>query len=89
MSRVGKKPISVPAGVTVTVKDGEITVKGPKGTLKNTLISDLTVKIENNEVIVERANEEIKTVAMHGTTRALINNMIVGVQQDLQKHWIL
>lgn len=85
MSRVGKKPISVPAGVTVTVKDGEITVKGPKGTLKNTLISDLTVKIENNEVIVERANEEIKTVAMHGTTRALINNMIVGVSTGFTK----
>lgn len=85
MSRVGKKAIPVPAGVTVTINGTEVTVKGPKGTLKNTFLSDLIIKQENNEIVIERPNEEIKTVAMHGTTRALLNNMIIGVSTGFSK----
>lgn len=85
MSRVGKKAIPVPAGVTVTIKGTEVTVKGPKGTLKNTFLSDLTIKQENNEIVIERPNEEINTVAMHGTTRALLSNMITGVSTGFSK----
>lgn len=85
MSRVGKKPIPVPAGVTVTINGTEVTVKGPKGTLKNTFMSDLTIKQENNEIVLERPNEEIRTVTMHGTSRALLNNMVVGVSAGFAK----
>lgn len=85
MSRVGKKPIIVPAGVEITVNGNEVTVKGPKGTLTKVFSNELTIKLENNELTVERPNDLPAVRAIHGTTRALINNMVVGVSQGFKK----
>ncbi|MCK4812322.1 MAG: 50S ribosomal protein L6 [Candidatus Marinimicrobia bacterium] len=84
MSRVGKKPIPIPNGVTADVKDNVITVKGPKGELVKSFNEELTVKIDNNEVIVERSSDEKKYRALHGLTRSLINNMIIGVSKGYE-----
>lgn len=84
MSRVGKKPITVPSGVEFTVKDNVVTVKGPKGTLTKEFNKDLVIKLENAEVIVERPNDEPAVRAIHGTTRALINNMVKGVSEGFR-----
>ena len=81
MSRVGKKPIAVPSGVEFTVKDNIVTVKGPKGTLTKEFNKDLTIKLEEGNVVVERPNDEPFMRAIHGTTRALINNMVKGVSE--------
>ncbi len=78
MSRIGKSPVVIPAGVTVEVKDGVVTVKGKLGELSQD-ISDITVKVEENEVIVERSSDNKDQRAKHGLYRALINNMITGV----------
>ena len=86
MSRIGKMPIPVPAGVTVTIGEGnEVTVKGPKGTLSRVLHADMIIKSENNEIIVERPSEEKMHKALHGLTRTLINNMVVGVSNGYEK----
>jgi large subunit ribosomal protein L6 len=85
MSRVGKKPVVIPAGVEVTINGTEVTVKGPKGTLSKKFYEELTIKQEGNEVVVERPNDLPKVRALHGTARALINNMIVGVSQGFRK----
>ncbi|WP_372712665.1 50S ribosomal protein L6 [Ilyobacter sp.] len=86
MSRVGRKPILVPAGVEVTVnEDNQVAVKGPKGTLTNEFSKELTINIENNEVVVGRPNDLPQTRALHGTTRALINNMVTGVTEGFRK----
>jgi large subunit ribosomal protein L6 len=83
MSRIGKRIITVPEGVTVEEKDKIITVTGPKGTLTENLLKDITVKQEGNELTVERANESAK--AMHGTMNSLIQNMVIGVTQGYEK----
>ena len=86
MSRIGKMPIPVPAGVTVTIgANNEVTVKGPKATLSRTLHADMIIKSENNEIIVERPSEEKMHKALHGLTRTLINNMVVGVTEGFKK----
>lgn len=85
MSRIGKKPIVVPAGVTVTVEGNKATVKGPKGTLVREFNKDIMIKVEGNEIIVERPNDEIEMRALHGTTRALLHNMVVGVSEGFKK----
>ncbi len=86
MSRIGKMPIPVPAGVTVTIGAGnEVTVKGPNGTLSRTLHADMIIKNENNEIIVERPSEEKMHKALHGLTRTLVNNMVVGVTTGFTK----
>ena len=85
MSRVGKKPILVPAGVEITVNGNEVTVKGPKGTLTKVFSKELTIKLENNELVVERPNDLPTVRAIHGTTRALINNMVLGVSEGFKK----
>ncbi|WP_300344876.1 50S ribosomal protein L6 [Fusobacterium sp.] len=85
MSRIGKKPIVVPAGVTVTVEGNKATVKGPKGTLVREFNKDIIIKVEGNEIIVERPNDEIEMRALHGTTRALLHNMVVGVSEGFKK----
>jgi large subunit ribosomal protein L6 len=85
MSRVGKKPILVPAGVEITVNGNEVTVKGPKGTLTKVFSKELTIKLENNELVVERPNDLPTVRAIHGTTRALINNMVIGVSEGFKK----
>ena len=83
MSRIGKLHIAIPAGVTVEQKDNILTVKGPKGELKQTLNPNITVEIENNEIKVTRPNDERESRAQHGLYRALINNMVVGVKLEI------
>lgn len=85
MSRVGKKPVVIPAGVEVTINATEVTVKGPKGTLSKKFYDELTIKQEDNQIIVERSNDLPNVRALHGTARALINNMVVGVSQGFRK----
>ena len=82
MSRIGKLPIEIPQGVTITVADDNtITVKGPKGELKQKVDHDIQVKIEESTLVVERPTEQKRHKAMHGLYRALINNMVVGVSE--------
>ncbi len=81
MSRVGKLPIAIPSGVTITIDPAEITIAGSKGTLKQFTMPDITVKQEGEEIIVSRANDEPKIRAKHGLMRALLNNMVQGVSQ--------
>ena len=84
MSRIGRKPINIPAGVEVTINEGnEVTVKGPKGELNQVMLKDITMKQEENTIILERKNENAK--AMHGTMNALIQNMIIGVTKGYEK----
>lgn len=85
MSRIGKAPIEIPAGVTVTVNGNNVTVKGPKGELKQTVNPDLTVKVENNHLTVERPSDDREHRAQHGLFRALLHNMVVGVSTGYRK----
>ena len=85
MSRIGKKPIAIPAGVTVTVKDSVVTVKGPKGELSQVVDRDIEVKVEGAEVIVARPTEQIRHRAMHGLYRSLIANLVKGVTDGYKK----
>jgi len=85
MSRVGKKPIEIPSSVTLTVEENVVTVKGPKGTLTREFDKNLTVKIEDNTLVFERPNDTPKLRALHGTARANINNMVVGVTDGFRK----
>ena len=86
MSRVGKMPIAIPAGVTVDIAENNlVTVKGPKGELSRQLPAEMTIKIEGTEIIVERPNDLKRNKAFHGLTRALINNMVVGVTNGFEK----
>jgi large subunit ribosomal protein L6 len=85
MSRVGKLPIKIPSGVTITVDPDFVTVAGSKGTLKQFTMPGITVKQEGDEVIVTRKNDEVEQRAKHGLMRSLINNMIVGVSQGFSK----
>lgn len=90
MSRVGRLPIAIPAGVTVTVTpDNVVTVKGPKGVLVEAMHKDINIAVENNEVVVTRHSDVKEHRALHGLTRALINNMIIGVEKGFQKTLIL
>ena len=85
MSRIGKLPISIPSGVTVTSKDGVITVKGPKGELSQCVDPTIEVKVENNQIELTRPNDEEETKAKHGLYSALINNMVKGVSEGYRK----
>ena len=85
MSRIGNRKIVVPEGVTVVTENDVVTVKGPKGELSTTISNDIEVKVEGNTLETLRANDAIKTKAMHGTTNANINNMIVGVTNGFEK----
>ena len=84
MSRIGKSPIVIPAGVTVEVKDGIITVKGKKGQLTQEF-SDVTVTVEGDQVLVERSSDHKDHRAKHGLYRSLVNNMIIGVSEGFTK----
>ncbi len=79
MSRIGRNPIPVPAGVTVEVTDGHVKVTGPKGTLERDLPRDITVRQDDGVLLVERPDDERQHRALHGLTRSLVNNMVVGV----------
>ncbi len=85
MSRIGKKPITIPAGVTVTVKDSVVTVKGPKGTLTQEVDRDIIVEVAADEVIVKRPTEQIRHRAMHGLYRSLLANLVKGVTEGYKK----
>ena len=86
MSRIGRMPITVPAGVTVTVSaENVVTVKGPKGELTQAVNPKITVKVDGNVVLVERHSEDKEDRSLHGLYRALVNNMVVGVTEGYQK----
>lgn len=85
MSRIGKLPISLPAGVTISEKDGVVTVKGPKGELSQKINPAIKVEIKDGELNVSRPNDEKQNRAMHGLYRSLINNMVVGVSEGYKK----
>lgn len=86
MSRIGKLPIAVPSNVTVTVTpDNVVTVKGPKGQLVKNMRKEISISVEDNLVIVKRDNDEKEIKALHGLTRALINNMVIGVTKGYSK----
>ena len=85
MSRIGKLPIAIPAGVTVQVKDNVVSVKGPKGELSQEINPDINVAIEDGHVVVTRPDDERQHRAMHGLYRALIHNMVVGVSTGYKK----
>ncbi|RMG79506.1 MAG: 50S ribosomal protein L6 [Bacteroidetes bacterium] len=86
MSRIGKAPISIPAGVEITISKGNlVTVKGPKGVLTQQVDPDLTLKIEDGVLTIERPTEQIRHRSMHGLYRSLINNMVVGVSTGFVK----
>ena len=85
MSRIGKSPITIPEGVEVNVQGNHVTVKGPKGTLEKDLSEKLTISVEDGKVIVKRPNDETAMKSLHGLTRTLINNMIIGVKEEFKK----
>ena len=85
MSRIGKLPIEIPSGVTITVDDNNIVVAGPKGTLSQFTMSGVKVAVEDNIVNVTRINDEAQNRAKHGLMRSLVNNMVVGVSQGFSK----
>ena len=85
MSRIGRMPVEIPAGVTVTVNGNTVTTKGPIGTLTQTFSDRMTIKVENNQIIVERPTDEKEDRSVHGLTRALLQNMVTGVHTGYQK----
>ncbi len=85
MSRIGRKPIDVPAGVEVKLDGKHITVKGPKGTLERDIVNDIDVTMEGNVINVTRPSDKKEHRSLHGLTRTLINNMIIGVSQGYTK----
>ena len=86
MSRIGRMPIAVPAGVTVTIaENNKVTVKGPKGTLERELPAEMSIKEEDGHIVVTRPNDLKRMKSLHGLTRTLINNMVVGVTNGYEK----
>ena len=86
MSRIGRNPVKVPAGVSIDIAEGNlVTVKGPKGTLTQQFRNELTIETKDGEVLVSRPNDEKFNRSIHGLTRTLINNMVVGVSEGYQK----
>ena len=85
MSRIGKQPIDIPAGVTITVGESEITVAGPKGSLNVPVQPNTTTKVEGAQIIVTRKDDEPKSKAWHGLQRALLNNAVAGVTKGFEK----
>lgn len=85
MSRIGKQPITIPEGVEVKIDGNKVSVKGPKGSLEKEFNPLMSITIENNEVIVTRPNDEELSRSLHGLTRTLIHNMIMGVKDEFKK----
>ncbi|GIO88330.1 50S ribosomal protein L6 [Paenibacillus faecis] len=85
MSRIGRKPITVPSGVDVTLDNSVITVKGPKGTLTRELHKDIKVSVEDNQILVERPSDNKLHRSLHGTTRSVVSNMVSGVTEGFSK----
>ena len=85
MSRIGNAPVAVPSGVQVTVADGTVTVKGPKGTLSRPIPGDIKITEDDGTLSFARPNDERRNKALHGLTRSLVNNMVVGVTEGFKK----
>ena len=86
MSRIGRMPIAIPAGVTVDIaENNKVTVKGPKGTLERILPAEMDIKMEGSEITISRPNDLKKMKSLHGLTRTLINNMVIGVNEGFEK----
>ena len=86
MSRIGRMPIAIPAGVTVEIaENNKVTVKGPKGTLERVLPAEMDIKQEGSEIVVSRPNDLKKMKSLHGLTRTLIHNMIIGVTEGYEE----
>ena len=85
MSRIGKAPIKLPSGVTVTISGSDVTVKGPKGELKRTFRPEVTISQEGDLVLVKRVAEDRNTRSLHGLSRTLLNNMVVGVSEGFER----
>jgi len=85
MSKIGRKPIELPKGVTVTLTENKVIVQGPKGSLDHDLLPGIKININGNQVVVERENDKNQTKAFHGLMRAKINNMVVGVSKGFTK----
>src|SRR6478752_8844582 len=85
MSRIGRLPIPVPAGVDVTIDGSNVTVKGPKGSLSHVVVEPITVAKDGGELVVTRPNDDRDARSRHGLTRTLVNNMVVGVTQGYSK----
>lgn len=85
MSRIGRAPITVPSGVEINIAERNLTVKGPKGTLARPIPGEITVRQEDSTLLVERPNDERQNRALHGLTRSLVNNMVVGVTDGFNK----
>ncbi len=85
MSRIGNAPIAVPSGVDVNINGSSVVVKGPKGSLSRELIGGISLRQEEGQIIVERPNDERESRSLHGLSRALVNNMVVGVTQGFEK----
>lgn len=85
MSRIGNKPITVPAGVEVKIDNRHVSVKGPKGTLERDIEPEISMKLEGNVLTISRDSDERRSKSLHGLTRTLINNMISGVQQEFTR----
>lgn len=86
MSRIGRKPITVPSGVDITLNNSVITVKGPKGTLTRELHKDMKVSVEDNQILVERPSDNKLHRSLHGTTRSVVSNMVSGVTEGFTKN---
>ena len=85
MSRIGNKPIAIPAGVEIKIEGNKVTVKGPKGTLSNEFAPAITIAQEGNEIIVTRPSDEAEHRSLHGLTRTLVSNMVIGVTEGYKK----
>ena len=85
MSRIGKAPITVPSGVEVQIQGRQVSVKGPKGQLDIQVPHDITVRQDGDEILVERSDDERRNRALHGLTRSLVNNMVLGVSEGFSK----
>jgi large subunit ribosomal protein L6 len=85
VSRIGRKPVEIPKGVTVSLKDGVVTVKGPKGELNEKVHPDINVEVKDRQILLTRKSDEIKFRSLHGLWRALIQNMIIGVTEGFSK----
>lgn len=85
MSRIGRKPITIPAGVEVDIDGSTVTVKGPKGTLTQTMHKNISFAVEGAQINVSRSNDEKENRALHGLIRSLLNNMVVGVSEGFKK----
>jgi len=89
MSRIGKKPVSIPAGVQIKIDGSHVTVKGPKGELKRTFVDVISVAQDGDELKVTRPDDQRETRALHGLTRALLNNMVEGVTKGFKKTMVV